>query len=232
MTKFNLDYKQDAMENKHENSIKKPSLPTKYLDEIANIPENFITDDSLVEGQKFLKCSFPPDKAMEEIEFIQNLFEKCTLDNVQISNAWFKNNCFHDCSMANADFKNSRFERMEFRISKLLGMSFFSCSGTDISFTGSNCQFADFRETKFKKAVFDDCNLREADFQGANLSGVIFNNCDLREAQFSFAQLNGTRFCSSKIEGIRIQQESLRGAIVDYHQAAYLGAKLLKLEIQ
>jgi hypothetical protein len=62
MTKFNPDYKQDVMENKHENSIRKPSLPTKYLDEIANIPENFITDDSLVEGQKFLKCSFSPDK--------------------------------------------------------------------------------------------------------------------------------------------------------------------------
>jgi uncharacterized protein YjbI with pentapeptide repeats len=204
----------------------------KNLTEVSDLSKNFITDDSPIEGQKFLKCSFSPDKAMGEIEFIQNLFEKCILDNVQISNAWFKNNCLDNCSMANTDFKNSRLERVEFRMSKLLGMSFFSCSGTDISFTGSNCQFADFRETKFKKVVFDDCNLREADFQGANLSGVIFNNCDLREAQFSFTQLNRTSFCSSKIEGIKIQPESLRGAIVDYHQAAYLGAKLLKLEIQ
>jgi uncharacterized protein YjbI with pentapeptide repeats len=134
--------------------------------------------------------------------------------------------------MANANLKNSRLERVEFRMSKLLGISFFSCSGTDILFIGSNCQFADFRESKFRKAVFIDCNLREADFQGADLRGFTFSNCDLRESQLSFALLNGTNFCSSKIEGIRVEPESLSGAIVDYHQSAYLGAKLLKLNIQ
>ncbi len=220
------------MKSERGNSVRKPSLPAKYLVETTDIPEDLIVDDCLIEGRKFLKCSFSPGEVREDIEFIRNLFEKCAFDGARILNAWFKNNRFNNCSMVNADFKNSRLDRVEFRMSKLLGMSFFSCSGTDISFTGSNCQFADFRETKFKRTVFDDCNLREADFQGANLSGVTFNNCDLREAQFSFAKLNGTNFCSSRIEGIRVQPESLRGAIVDYHQAAYLGTKLLKLKIQ
>ena len=82
-----------------------------------------------------------------------------------------------------------------------------------------------------KRVIFENCILREADFQGADLRDVIFKNCDLREAQFSFATLNGTNFCSSKIEGIKLQPESLRGAIVDYHQAAYLGTKFLGLNI-
>lgn len=220
------------MENKHENNIRRPSLPTKYLAKITDIPDDFITDDCLVERKAFVCCSFSPDEVAEELEFIQNLFEKCAFDKVRFSNSLFRNNKFANCSMANANVKNSRFERVEFRMSKLLGMSFFSCSGTDISFIGTNCQFADFRETKFRKAFFDNCNLREADFQGADLRGFTFCNCDLREAQFSFAQLNGTNFCSSRIEGIRVQPESLRGAIVDYHQSAYLGTKLLKLKIQ
>jgi uncharacterized protein YjbI with pentapeptide repeats len=215
-----------------ENSIKKPSLPTRYLDEITDIPENLVTDDCLMERKAFVKCLFSSDIKTAGVEFVRNLFTKCMLDNVCISNAWFRNNRFDNCSMSNANFKGSRFEQVEFKMSKLLGMSFQACSGANILFSGSNCQFADFRETKFRKALFSDCNLREADFQGADLSGVIFNNCDLREAQFSFAQLNGTNFCSSRIEGIKVQPETLRGAIVDYHQSAYLGAKLLKLDIR
>ncbi|MFA6716175.1 MAG: pentapeptide repeat-containing protein [Victivallales bacterium] len=213
------------------NDIKKISLPTKYLDEITDIPEGLVMDDCLIERKAFLKCSFSPDIQVEGMELFQNLFAKCTLDNVRILNAWFKNNRFDNCSMPNANFKRSRFEQAEFKMSKLLGMSFEACSGTNILFIGSNCQFADFRETTFRKTFFNDCNLREADFQGANLCEVTFNNCDLREAQFSFAQLNGTNFCSSRIEGIKVQPESLRGAVVDYHQSAYLGAKLLKLNI-
>ena len=217
---------------KNGNNIKNPYLPLKSLAQVTGSTNYTITDDCLVGKKAFMKYSFPPDAQVEELEFIQNLFEKCIFDNMCISKALFRNNRFDNCTMANADFKRSIFERVEFTLSKLLGMSFQFCSGTDISFIGSNCQFADFRETKFRKAVFNECNLRGADFQGADLRGVTFHNCDLREAQLSFAMLNETNFCGSKIEGIRVQTESLCGAIVDYHQSAYLGAKLLKLTIQ
>ncbi len=219
------------MKNELANNIRKPFLP-KNLEEITSQGENIITDDCIISGKLFQKYFFPSDTVAVTAEFIQNAFKQCTLDRVRITSALFRNNKFDNCSLANADFNHSKLERMEFNDSKLLGASFAFSTGADLSFIRANCQFADFRETKFRRAFFEGCNLREADFQGADLRGATFQNCDLRQAQFSFALLNGTNFCESNLEGIRVQPESLRGAIVDYHQSAYLGALLLKLTIR
>jgi uncharacterized protein YjbI with pentapeptide repeats len=59
---------------------------------------------------------------------------------------------------------------------------------------------------------------------------VVFEHCDLREAQLSFAKLGGTDFRGSQLENLRVGMESLRGAIVDPAQAAYL-AGLMGLKV-
>ena len=221
----------NIMNQKQAVDIKKAWIPLKKMTKVCNQSDCIIEDDCFIKKKEFVGCSFS-DYITESTELEQIVFEKCTFDNIQMLSFLFKNIRFNNCRTINTNFKNSKIIRTEFNGSKLLGISFESCIGTDITFSKCNCQFADFRETKFKRTVFEDCILRESDFQGADLSGVIFRNCDLREAQFSFTVLNGTHFCSSRIEGIKIQAESLHGAIVDYHQAAYFGSKLLGLKIQ
>ena len=211
------------------NIIKKAWIPVKYLKKINNQTNYYIEDESFVEKKEFIDCSF--SGAIENSEVEKNIFQKCTFENFQLAGVLFKNVRFNDCYTLNTGIKHSKLIRSEFNESKLLGISFDSSIGSDITFLNCNCQFADFRETKFKRTIFENCILREADFQGADLNGVTFNNCDLREAQFSFAILDGTNFCSSRIEGIKIQTESLRGAIVSYQQAAYLGTRFLGLNI-
>jgi uncharacterized protein YjbI with pentapeptide repeats len=219
------------MKQKHDsNIIKKAWIPTKHLKAIINKANYYIKDESFVEKKEFIDCSF--SGVIENSELEQNIFRRCTFENFQMSGCLFKNVRFNDCCTLNTDIKHSKLIRSEFNDSKLLGISFDSSIGTEVTFLNSNCQFADFRKTKFKRTIFENCILREADFQGADLRGVTFSNCDLHEAQFSFAILDGTNFCSSRIEGIKIQTQSLRGAIVDYHQAAYLGARLLGVKIR
>ncbi len=219
------------MNKEQEVNIKKAWIPFKKMVKVCNQSNFLIEDDCIMEKKEFIGCSFS-SSITENSELEQNIFEKCTFDDVQMISFLFKNIRFNNCGAISTNFKNSKFVRTEFNSSKLLGISFESSIGNDITFSKCNCQLADFRKTKLKKTIFENCILREADFQGADLSGVTFTNCDLREAQFSFAILNGTFFCGSKIEGIKVQAESLRGAIVDYHQAAYLGTKTLGLKIQ
>jgi uncharacterized protein YjbI with pentapeptide repeats len=210
--------------------IKKAWIPSKDLKNNSKQVICSVDDESFIAKNKFEDCSFLNITA-ENSEVEQNIFEKCVFDNVKMSGLLLKNIRLNNCNTSHTSIKHSKIVRAEFNYSKCLGISFESSIGRDITFLNCNCQYADFRRMKFKTTIFEDCILREADFQGADLSGAIFKNCDLREAQLSFTKLNGTDFCSSKIEGIRIQPESLRGAIVDYHQAAYLGSKFLGVKI-
>ena len=81
-----------------------------------------------------------------------------------------------------------------------------------------------FRFGRLKFARFEDCDLRDSDFQGTDLSGVIFSDCDLRNAEFSQTTLVGTDLTTSRIDGIRVNQESVKGLIVEPQQAAHLAA--------
>ena len=72
---------------------------------------------------------------------------------------------------------------------------------------------------KFKNAVFEDCVLDEADFYQADLTGTIFSGCVLNAAQFQGTKLLKTDFRSSKIEGIKVDPMSIKGAIIDPAQA-------------
>jgi uncharacterized protein YjbI with pentapeptide repeats len=218
------------MNRPQDKTIKNPQIPIKYLKKINNQTNYYVKDESFVEKKEFTNCSF--SGVVENSEFEQNIFRKCSFENFKIAGFLFKNIRFDNCHTLSTSIKHSKIIRSEFIGSKLLGISFDSCIGLDISFSNCNCQLADFRNIKLTKTIFENCNLREADFQNADLRGVVFKNCDLREAQLSFAKLVGTNFCNSKIEGIKAQQESFYGAIVDYSQAAYLGAKFLKLKIE
>ena len=216
--------------NKEYSIIKKAWIPLKKMVRISDQSNILIKDDCLIEKKVFVNCSSFTG-VVENSELEQILFEKCIFSDIGMLSFLLKNIRFNNCNLIKTSFKNSKLIRTEFNSSKLLGISLESSIGSDITFSECNCQFADFRKTKFQKTIFENCILRETDFQGADLSKVIFKNCDLREAQLSFAKLNGSNFCSSKIEGIKAQPESLRGAIVDYHQAAYLGTKFLGLTI-
>lgn len=217
------------MKEEEINEIKKAWIPNKSLTKIINKKDYYIEDDAFIHKNEFLDCSFTG--SVENAELKQNLFTKCSFEKFKMRSFLINNIIFDKSYTLNTIIKDSKIIRTEFNNSKLLGMTFDTCSGNDITFLNSNCQFVNFRKTQFKRTIFENCILREADFQGADLRGVIFNNCDLREAEFSFAILDGVNFCNSRIEGIKIQSNTLHGAVVDYHQAAYLGAKYLGLKI-
>jgi uncharacterized protein YjbI with pentapeptide repeats len=212
------------------NDVKKAWIPVKSLKKINNNTNYYIENESFIEKKEFSDCTFTG--ISENSEFKQNIFIKCSFNNFKLTGFLIKNTRFDICYTESTAIKHSKIIRAEFNNSKLLGLAFYSNIGSDITFLNSNCQFADFNNTKFTKTIFENCNLQEANFQNADLRGVIFKNCDLRKAQFSFAKLFGTNFSNSKIEGVKAHYENFYGAIVDYSQAAYLGTKYLKLNIE
>ncbi len=84
--------------------------------------------------------------------------------------------------------------------------------------------------SKFKNVAFEHCILEEADFYGADLNGNIFTDSDLTKAEMSASKLKNVDFRTSKISGLGLNIESLKGAIIDPSQindlAWLLGVKI------
>lgn len=134
------------------------------------------------------------------------------------------------CDLANARWEESRFVKVQARECRMTGIGLFSSRGTECLFDSCEVSFGDFRSSVFRKCRFMNCNLRGADFQGADLRETLFENCNLCEAQFSFTRLEGTDLRGSRIDGLRVGMDNLRGAIVDPFQAARL-AGLMGLRV-
>lgn len=160
------------------------------------------------------KCS------LSKVRFARARIQRLDLDKVKAD----------DCDFANAVFPKARLDRVVMKESRLVGVDLSGALVKTSTFEACDAGYGDFRSTTFRKCRFRNCNFRGADFQGADLRAAVFEECDLREAQLSFAKLDGTDFRGSRIEGVRIGMESLRGAVVDPAQAAYL-AGLMGLKV-
>lgn len=204
---------------------KAPWIPEKSLRDIALTEPELVFDGSrFLEKVRVANCRWRTEHP-GDTEIAKVVITNCRLDTTAFSPT-LRHVKFLDCSLANAHWRGARAVRVEMIGCRLIGFSVPHSTGTDLRFSSCKCHSADFSDTHWKRCVFENCDLTEATFQGADLSGVTFRECRLRGTQFSFATLNGTDFRGSDITGFKVQTESLKGAVVDYHQAAALAGLL------
>ncbi|MBP1627161.1 MAG: pentapeptide repeat-containing protein [Holophagaceae bacterium] len=155
-----------------------------------------------------------------------------TISKSHLSKASFARTCLQrldltkvkldECDLANAVWERARLDKLKINGCRLTGLNLSNAHVREAVFQSCEASFSNFRSVSFRKSRFVNCNLKGADFQDADLRHVVFENCNLREAQMSFAKLEGTDFRGSEIDDLRVGMDSLRGAIVDPLQAAYL----------
>ena len=127
-----------------------------------------------------------------------------------------------DCDLANASLPGLFANRLELLGCRLTGLSSPDAEYHDLLFADCKASFAGFRFGSFRVARFERCELVEADFSGADLSGASFKDCDLSGCDFSRARLLGADLRGSTIEGLKVDADSIRGAILDPVQAISL----------
>lgn len=134
-------------------------------------------------SQEFIECTFigvdfTPSR-LTLSKFIECVFEKCNLSNV--------------------DVKNATFRHCEFKDSKLLGINWTLASAI-VSAKIENCQldYAIFNSMTLKKSEITNSSLKEVDFHSTDLTGSDFSGSDLFGANFSRANLTNCDFRGAK----------------------------------
>jgi len=153
-----------------------------------NTIENITIDQnnffqSSKESKEYIECTFSGvDFTAERLtlyKFIDCVFEKCNLSNVEIKNATFRN--------------------CEFTDSKLLGIN-WATAQTLAHPKINQCQldYGIFNSMTLKKCEITNSSLKEVDFHGADLTGSDFSGSDMFGANFSRANLTNCDFRGAK----------------------------------
>lgn len=81
-----------------------------------------------------------------------------------------------------------------------------------------------------KNVIMEDCAFENSNFQNSSFNKVQFGKCNFRLSQMSGTSLLGIDLSNSNVEGLGIQPEDIRGAIVSTMQAVEF-SKLIGLVI-
>lgn len=112
----------------------------------------------------------------------------------------------------------------------MTGVRLIESECKELLISSGDQRYAQFRFSTIKSAEFDACNFEEADFYGAKLKRAKFSNFKFCDTEMSGVTLMEVDLRSSIVEGLKLNAEDIRGAIVDPAQALAL-AHLLGIRI-
>ncbi|MEL6797511.1 MAG: pentapeptide repeat-containing protein [Planctomycetota bacterium] len=158
-------------------------------------------------------------------ESISVAFERCRPEPA------FRTKRLRDATLRACDLSNTRCTdlvatRVELRDCRLVGIDVSGATLRDIRCTDCQISLARAFGTTLERCWFENCDLRECDFDEATLAGVVFRNCDLRQARFASSKLGQTDVRGSRVEGIVVHPDLLRGAMIAPEQADVFAAAM------
>lgn len=160
-----------------------------------------------------------------------SVFHRVSLADSTFGSILMKDVRFTGCDLANLETRGLSLVRVEFIDCRMTGFRAGEAECQDVLISEGDQRYSQFRFSRFKSAEFDACNFEDADFQGTDLSGSLFRKCNLRNAEMSKAKLFNTDFRGSTVEGLHMNAEDIRGAVVDPSQAMIF-ASLLGIRIE
>ncbi len=206
-------------------SRRKPDIPNELGE--ADLPQS--RDISIAE--RLLRETKIDVQNAGTLHIEASILERVILANSTFGSVVMKDVRLLGCDLANLQTRALSLIRVEFINCRMTGLRAGEAECQDLLIQEGDQRYSQFRYAKFRSAEFDSCNFEEADFQGANLSGSIFRKCNLRNAEMSKVKLMNADLRGSAVEGLHLNAEDVRGAVVDLPQAMIF-ASLLGIRIE
>lgn len=130
------------------------------------------------------------------------------------------------CDLRNTALMDLQASRIVLCDCQLLGVDVSGATLRDL--VCINCQIKLGRAfgTKFERCRFENCDLREAEFEESRFERVTFRGCDLRQSRLLRSPLRHVDFRGSRVEGIAVGPDQLRGAVITPDQADVFAAAM------
>ena len=152
------------------------------------------------------------------------VFKNVVLSRTKMREAVFDDVRFTSCDLSGADWSGGQLSRVEFLSSRLTGFVGAEGHFKDVLLRGCKLDYAIFQTAKLTRCHFEKCDLSQATFDGATASHVTFRDCNLSNARFIRARLADVDLRGSRIDGLEINLEELRGLRVDLSQTPEIAA--------
>lgn len=162
-------------------------------------------------------------------------FNGCRFQDLFCSLKDFTSNEFLDCLFIHCDFSavdlsKSHFYRCRFENCRFSGTTFYDCIWKDVTWEDCMMPYTNFGGSSFERCLFHHCSLKEGGFIQCRQKSLGFEQCDLRSCAFANSSLADVHLETNQIEGIIINEESLRNVYVSPEQVLLL-ADLLGIHI-
>jgi uncharacterized protein YjbI with pentapeptide repeats len=165
--------------------------------------------DRLIEGARWEK------RKAGTLRIEGSVLNKVVLAESTFGSITCKDVRFVACDLANVETRGLSLLRVEFIDCRMTGFRGGEADCQDVLIQEGDQRYSRFRFSRFKSCEFVSCNFEESDLQGADLSGAIFRRCNLRNTEMNKAKLVNADLRGSLVEGLQINPEDLRGAVVD-----------------
>lgn len=175
------------------------------------------------EDEKISYCNFENEKC-NDMNLYEVEFEHCKFNNIwmqkgTLEKLTFRDVVFEQCDFSNTEFLETSFIRCEFNNCKVSGCNFAESRLYNVAFIETNASYMNLSMTSVENILFKNAGLKNSYFQENKIKNIYFDNVDLTQSKFFKTSLNGADLSSSKIEGIAISIEDIKGAIIDQFQA-------------
>lgn len=189
-----------------------------------------------LESDRYLYDAFYKKEELSVTCFEDYHFNGCCFQDIRCTLAQFTGNEFLDCMFIHCDFStvdlsHSHFYRCRFESCRFSGTAFYDCLWKDVAWDGCMMQYANFGGSSFERCQFQSCSLKEGGFIQCQQKKLTFEHCDLQYCSFANCSLSDIHLESNEIEGIIVNEDSLRGVYVSPQQAVIL-ASLLGIHVQ
>lgn len=150
-------------------------------------------------------------------------FHECRFDKLAFlsdgQGCEFADVIFDHCDFSNISFPETVCRRVEFHNCRLTGTDFTKSVLEDVMFDSCECSYANFSKAKFKRCSFQNTRFLEGGFSECSFMHMDIDSCDFTGAEFYAATMKGLDFSTSRIDGILVSANDLRGVIVNEEQA-------------
>lgn len=204
-------------------SLIRPSEPEQLVSRAA-----LLGDD--VEARLFEEAIFAGIEA-ERLEFVGCRFVRCDFSTLSITRLSFTDCVFERCDFSNFLFKKCSLMRVRFESCRLTGATFSDAALAHARFEDSLMRYAAFGKCKLRAVEFERCDMHSAAFHEVKHDSMALIDCKLAESEWVLAPLKGVDLSSCEIQGLRVGEGILRGAIVAAEQLLDLAA-LIGVEIK
>lgn len=165
-------------------------------------------------------------RSLPDLDIVRVQADRLEAAGVSFPGASVRDTAIGAGDLSNAVIADANLRRITGRGLGAVGLDVSGSRLEDVRLTGCKLRLARGLAASLIRCVFEDCDLREADLEAATLDRVVFRGCDLSAARLAGVDLGRCDLRGSRVDGLVVSPDRLRGVIVDPGQLPTFAAAL------